>query len=121
MDRIALEAVKQISSRKFDSERMEKHPQAKLLRSTAPGVRSIVKHLVEVEHEKVCILCAAHSGATARVLSSLRLPVLIYAFSSDPRSVRALSLLWGVVGLYAPEKRPNSKKGLFYVCTLCLV
>lgn len=44
-----------------------------------------------------CIICPTMTGRSARLISSLRPPVPIYAVSPDKRVMRSMQLYWGVV------------------------
>lgn len=54
--------------------------------------------LAAAETDIVGIACYTRTGATARILSSLRPRVPIFAFSPDPAVVARLALVHGVVG-----------------------
>lgn len=58
--------------------------------------------LADAEAEVVAIVCYTRSGRTARVLSSLRPSVPIFAFSPDAATVSRLALVHGVVPLGLP-------------------
>jgi pyruvate kinase len=54
--------------------------------------------LAAAETDIVGIACYTRTGSTARILSSLRPRVPIFAFSPDPSVVARLALVYGVVG-----------------------
>ncbi|MDH5242678.1 MAG: pyruvate kinase [Chloroflexota bacterium] len=53
--------------------------------------------LARADPEVAAIACYTRSGRTARLLSALRPPVPIHAYSPDPRVVAGLALVHGVV------------------------
>lgn len=52
------------------------------------------------------VACFTRTGRTARLIAAERPPVPIFAFSSDPRTVQALALVWGLTPL-ACDALPN--------------
>ncbi len=49
--------------------------------------------------EAKCIVCPTMTGRSARLISSLRPPIPIYAVSPDPQTLRTMQLFWGVTAL----------------------
>jgi len=68
--------------------------------------------LADAETDVMGIACYTRSGRTARLLSSLRPGVPIYAFSPDPAVVSRLALVHGVVPLPAQPTEPTARLAL---------
>ena len=88
-------------------------PKGDLVPLAAAGCEGIIRELVK-QKTKCNVMCISRDGTSAAWLSSLRLPVNVFAFSDSPMVVRQLSLFWGVraillssVALPGPEELPE--------------
>lgn len=80
------------------------------VKSLADGIGRTVPHLARLIGAKL-IVAPTVSGMTARRVAAMRPGIPILAISSNPETVRALSVTWGVIAFEVEEMRNTD--GLF--------
>jgi pyruvate kinase len=118
MSRIAARAEMEASSRQW-AERLARSQ--RLWESDVPArITAAVSHAAwqaAVDAGASAILCCTRSGRTARAMARFRPDAQLVGLSPDPRTVRALSLVWGVESVHVEEYRSSDEMVWFAIET----
>jgi pyruvate kinase len=118
MSRIAARAERDASSRQW-AERLSRSQ-----RSWEAGIpvriAAAVSHAAwqaAIDAGASAILCCTRSGRTARAMARFRPDARMVGLSPDPKTVRSLSLVWGVQAIHVEEYRSSDEMVWFAVET----
>ena len=118
MSRIAARAETEASYSEW-AERLARE-QRSLEGDTPSRITAAVSHAAwqaAIDAGASAILCCTRSGRTARAMARFRPDASLIGLSPDPRTVRALSLVWGVRPVHVEEYRSSDEMVWFAIET----
>ena len=118
MSRIAARAETEASYSQW-AERLARE-QRSLEADTPSRITDAVSHAAwqaAIDAGASAILCCTRSGRTARAMARFRPNASLIGLSPDPRTVRALSLVWGVRSVQVEEYRSSDEMVWFAIET----
>ena len=118
MSRIAARAETEASYRQW-AERLARE-QRSWEADTTSRITGAVSHAAwqaAIDAGASAILCCTRSGRTARAMARFRPDASLIGLSPDPRTVRALSLVWGVEPVHVEEYRSSDEMVWFAIET----
>ena len=118
MSRIAARAETEASYRQW-AERLARE-QRSWEGDTPSRITAAVSHAAwqaAIDAGASAILCCTRSGRTARAMARFRPDANLIGLSPDPRTVRALSLVWGVRPVHVEEYRSSDEMVWFAIET----